>query len=60
MLLFAPDEAALWRESGLLNAHLDNVRAAIAAFEEYLRRDSSDAARRHTAVLLQQLKKRLN
>jgi regulator of sirC expression with transglutaminase-like and TPR domain len=60
MLLFAPDEAALWRESGLLNAHLDNVRAAIAAFEEYLRRDSSDAARRQTAVLLQQLKKRLN
>jgi regulator of sirC expression with transglutaminase-like and TPR domain len=60
MLLFAPDEAALWRESGLLNAHLDNVRAAIAAFEEYLRRDLSDAARRHTAVLLQQLKKRLN
>lgn len=60
MLLFAPAEAALWRESGLLNAHLDNVRAAIAAFEEYLRRDSSDAARRHTAVLLQQLKKRLN
>ena len=40
MLLFAPDEAGLWRESGLLNAHLDNVRAAIAAFEEYLRRDS--------------------
>jgi regulator of sirC expression with transglutaminase-like and TPR domain len=60
MLLFAPDEAGLWRESGLLNAHLDNVLAAIAAFEEYLRRDSSDAARRQTAALLQQLKKRLN
>jgi regulator of sirC expression with transglutaminase-like and TPR domain len=60
MLLFAPDETALWREAGLLNAHLDNVRAAIAAFEEYLRRDRSDGARRRTAALLQQLKNRLN
>jgi regulator of sirC expression with transglutaminase-like and TPR domain len=60
MLLFAPEEASLWREAGLLNAHLDNVRAAIAAFEEYLRRDGSDAARRGAASLLRQLKNRLN
>jgi regulator of sirC expression with transglutaminase-like and TPR domain len=60
MLLFAPDEATLWREAGLLNAQLDNIRAAIAAFEEHLRREPSDAARRRTAELLRQLKNRLN
>ncbi|MDB5411422.1 MAG: hypothetical protein JWL84_6334 [Rhodospirillales bacterium] len=60
MLLFAPDEASLWREAGLLNAQLDKLRAAIAAFEEYLRRDGSAAAKQPTAVLLQQLKNRLN
>jgi regulator of sirC expression with transglutaminase-like and TPR domain len=60
MLLFAPDHAALWREAGLLHAHLDNYRAAIAALEEFLRRDSGDAARHSTATLLQQLKARLN
>jgi regulator of sirC expression with transglutaminase-like and TPR domain len=60
MLLFAPDEAPLWRESGLLNAHLDNIGAAIAAFEEYLRRDTSAVARQRTAAMLQQLKNRLN
>jgi regulator of sirC expression with transglutaminase-like and TPR domain len=60
MLLFAPDEASLWRDSGLLNAQLDNLGAAIAAFEEHLRREASDAARRRTAALLRQLKNRLN
>jgi regulator of sirC expression with transglutaminase-like and TPR domain len=60
MLLFAPDEASLWWESGLLNARLDNIRAAIAALEEYLRCDGSESARRRTAALLPQLKNRLN
>jgi regulator of sirC expression with transglutaminase-like and TPR domain len=60
MLLFAPDEAPLWRESGLLNAHLDNIGAAIGAFEEYLRRDTSAVARQRTTAMLQQLKNRLN
>jgi regulator of sirC expression with transglutaminase-like and TPR domain len=60
MLLFAPDHAALWREAGLLHAHLDNYRAAIAALEEFLRRDSGEAGRHRTAALLQQLKARLN
>ena len=45
MLLFAPGEAALWRESGVINARLDNVEAAVEALEEYLRCDSGDAAR---------------
>ncbi len=60
MLLFAPDHAVLWHEAGLLHAHFNNYRAAIAALEEFLRRADNGAARQRTAALLQQLKARLN
>jgi len=55
----APDEASLWRESGLLNARLDRIPDAVAALEEYLRRDAGEAARYNTSVLLQELRGRL-
>jgi regulator of sirC expression with transglutaminase-like and TPR domain len=60
MLLFAPDHAELWREAGLLHAHFDNYRAAIASLEEFLRRTGGGTIRQRTAALLQQLKERLN
>lgn len=60
MLLIAPNATALWRESGLLNARLDNVKAAVAALEEFMRRDSGDTTRYRTSVLLQELRGRLN
>jgi regulator of sirC expression with transglutaminase-like and TPR domain len=60
MLLIAPNATALWRESGLLNARLDNVKAAVAALEEFMRRDSGDTSRYRTSVLLQELRGRLN
>ena len=60
MLLFAPDEAALWRESGVINARLDKVEAAVAALEEYLRCDTGDDARYRASALLQELKGRLS
>ena len=59
MLLFAPGEAALWRESGVINARLDKVEAAVAALEEYLRRDTGDDARYRASALLQELRSRL-
>lgn len=59
MLLFAPAEASLWRESGLLNARLDRVKEAVAALEEYLRHQSSEAARYRASMLLQELRGRL-
>src|SRR3546814_10317494 len=31
MLMIAPERAGLWREAGILHAHLDNMRAAILA-----------------------------
>ena len=58
-LLFAPDAVLLWREAGLLHAHLDNVKEAVTALEEYMRRNTGDAARYRTSVLLQELRSRL-
>ncbi|OYQ35370.1 hypothetical protein CHU95_08095 [Niveispirillum lacus] len=63
MLLFAPDHIGLWRESGLLNAHLGNLTAGIAAFEVFLRigeeRGASAQLLDHTRTLLRQLRSRL-
>lgn len=60
MLLFAPEVAMLWREAGLINARLDNVKAAVAALEEFMRRDGDDTNAYRTSVLLQELRARLN
>ncbi len=60
MLLFAPDVPALWRESGLLSSKLGDVKGAVAALEEYMRRTSGEAARSRTSVLLQELHGRLS
>ena len=59
MMLFAPDHAGLVREAGLINAELGNLRAAIAAFEQFLALAQHDAERHQTAALLQKLKARL-
>lgn len=60
MLLIAPDEAFLWREAGLINAHLGNLNRAIRALEHYLDHGEAQVGRHEVAVLLQQLKERLN
>ena len=60
MLLFAPREADLWRECGLLHNRLDNVADAIAALEEYLKLGPDTDVRYGTSVLLQELRQRLN
>ncbi|MBM3564954.1 MAG: tetratricopeptide repeat protein [Alphaproteobacteria bacterium] len=60
MLLFAPETPALWREAGVLNARLDNVKAAVAAFEEFLRRETRDSSRYRVSIMLQELRARLN
>lgn len=60
MLMFAPDQAALWREAGMLHLRLDNLRAAIAALEQFMQREAGDAPRHHVAALVQDLKAKLN
>ncbi|MEI7608294.1 MAG: transglutaminase-like domain-containing protein, partial [Rhodospirillaceae bacterium] len=44
MLLFAPKEPALWRETGLLRAHFGNLTAAIAALETFMEMAGNDPA----------------
>ena len=60
MLLFAPESAELWREAGVLHSRLDNVKAAVAAFEEFLRRETRDSSRYRVSILLQELRSRLS
>ncbi len=60
MLLLAPDLAELWHESGLLNAHLGNMRAGANALEQFIIRAPEGNARHQAAAILQQLKSKLN
>ena len=60
MLMLAPDLAELWREAGLLHRELGNLRAAAAAFEQYVVRAPEGAARHQAAAILQQLRGQLN
>jgi regulator of sirC expression with transglutaminase-like and TPR domain len=60
MLLFAPMAHVLWREAGMMHAHAGNLRDAIAAFETYLKQETSDASRHEVAAYLQHLRGRLN
>ncbi len=60
MLMFAPERAGLWKEAGILHSHLDNMRAAIMAFEHYLELTGPEPDRQCIAALLQQLRTQLN
>jgi regulator of sirC expression with transglutaminase-like and TPR domain len=60
MQMLAPDLAELWRESGLIHAQLGNMRAAMSAIEEFVARVPDGSARHEAAIMLQQLKTRLN
>lgn len=60
MLLMAPEEAALWRESCLLNAKAGRLQAAIDAIEHFLTFEVGQTARHEAATLLQQMRDRLN
>jgi regulator of sirC expression with transglutaminase-like and TPR domain len=60
MLMLAPDLAELWREAGLLNARLGNMRASVGALEEFVVRSPEGTARHQAAAMLQQMKTKLN
>ncbi len=59
MLLFAPDQIGLWREAGLMHLRQGNLRAAVAALEQFVTKAPNSATRHRTSVLLQDLKTRL-
>jgi regulator of sirC expression with transglutaminase-like and TPR domain len=60
MLLLAPDLAELWHEAGVLNARLDNMRAAVHAFERFVALAPEGNTRYQAAAVLQQLKAKMN
>ena len=60
MQMLAPDLAELWREAGMLHAQLGNLRAAMGDIEAYIVRAPESAARHEAAIVLQQLKAKLN
>jgi regulator of sirC expression with transglutaminase-like and TPR domain len=60
MLTLAPGHAGLWREAGLIHAHLGNVRAAVGALERVIDLADDDTVLHEAAVLLQQLKANLH
>lgn len=60
MRLIAPDAIALWRESGMIQARLGNLGAAIEAFQTIVDRADSDAARHDAARIIQKLRRQLN
>jgi len=60
MLWFAPGEAGLWHEAGLLHGTLGNFRAAVGALERCQALAPDDRTRHRLAVLLQDLRGRLH
>ena len=60
MLMLAPDLAELWSEAGMLHRHLGNLRAAVAALEQYVVRAPDGMARHQATAILQQLRTQLN
>lgn len=60
MLLMAPQTAALWRESGIVNAYLGNLTRAVRALETYLSFGAADAAAAEARQLLQRLRSQIN
>ena len=60
MVALAPNDAALWREMGILHARLHQLPAAISALEECMSHESSEKTRYQTSALLQELRSRLH
>jgi regulator of sirC expression with transglutaminase-like and TPR domain len=60
MLLFAPNAVQLWRESGILNARIGRLAAAVAALEQYADRAPAGDAKDEAARLIAGIRRRLN
>ncbi|HJT15303.1 MAG TPA: transglutaminase-like domain-containing protein, partial [Dongiaceae bacterium] len=60
MLWLSPNQADLWRESGILNIRLDNLLAARRSLTRYLELAETDQQRQRAARLLQELSQQLH
>jgi len=59
MLLFAPDEIMLWRETGMMQLRLGDLPSAVLSLEQFVARAPNSTTRHRTTVLLQDLRSRL-
>jgi len=60
ILLFAPNQAELWREAGALHGEIGNLRAALAAMEKFMDLSRDAAARHQAAQAIQALRRQLH
>ena len=60
MLMLAPEQTALWWETGVLNAQAGQLQAAIEAIERFVELDARPQPRQEAAIFLQRLRDRLN
>jgi regulator of sirC expression with transglutaminase-like and TPR domain len=60
MLMLAPEDPALWHETGLVHANLDNLRAGVMCLEQAMSLVDASGAKAHLAAAIQALKSRLN
>lgn len=60
ILLFAPEQLALWREAGMMHLRLGDLNAAVAALEQFLARAPNTSARHRVALLVQELRGRIH
>lgn len=60
MVLFAPGEAALWRELGVLQVACGRVKDAVNSAEQYYGMAGNEEQRHDAAMLVQKIKSRLN
>ena len=60
MLRIAPDEAALWRETAVMNQRLDRVAAALRCFDRFLALVPEGAAAERVRGMVEGLRSRLN
>ncbi len=60
MLMLAPEDPALWHETGLVHASLDNLRAGVMCLEQAMSLVDAGGAKAHLAAAIQALKSRLN
>lgn len=60
MLMIAPQEAFLWRESGLIQAHLGNLGGAIAALETFVSMVPSSESKQRVEAVIGRLRSQLH
>jgi regulator of sirC expression with transglutaminase-like and TPR domain len=60
MLMLAPRDAALWREAGILHGHVENLRAALFAFEQVLDLADVEPLRHEAAGFIQKIRAKMN